>query len=189
MSTLFEGGKKLEEAYFKAENDKAVARLRELARLKEDAKALSDVSGITDEAVLARLVALKVRPEALATLAAIPLVEVAWADGHVDEKERSAVLRAARSVEFGKDRVDFPLLESWLEKRPSPQLLEAWTHYIQGLAAAMEARELDRLKHDLLDRARRIAEIAGGFLGMGKVSSSEQAVLDRMDRAFSKTSG
>lgn len=186
MTTLFESGRNLEELYFKEKNDKALARLRELAQMKETCKALSDVSGITDEAVLNRLVALNVRPEILATLAAIPLVEVAWADGDVDEKERAAILRAAASVEFGKNKVDFPLLESWLDRRPSPDLLEAWTHFIEGLAAAMDPRDLNQLKHGLLDRARTVAEIAGGFLGIGKVSSSEQAVLDRMARAFNR---
>jgi hypothetical protein len=185
MSMLHERGRKLEEAYFKEENDKAVNRLRELAKLKETTKALSDVSGITDEKVLEKLVALSVRPEALATLAAIPLVEVAWADGNVDGKERAAILRAAASVEFGKNRVDFPLLESWLDKRPSPKLLEAWMHFVEGLAAAMDPHELKQLKHDLLDRARMVAETAGGFLGIGRISSAEQAVLDRMARAFS----
>ena len=184
MSTLHESGRKLEELYFKEQNDKAVARLRELAQLKETTKALSDVSGITDEAVLNKLVALNVRPEILATLAALPLVEVAWADGDVDGKERAAILRAAASVEFGKNKVDFPLLESWLDKRPSPKLFEAWTHFVEGLAAAMEPRELNQLKHDLLDRARMVAETAGGFLGIGRVSSAEQAALDRMARAF-----
>jgi len=114
-------------------------------------------------------------------------VEVAWADGDVDDKERAAILRAAASVEFGKHKVDFPLLESWLEKRPSPDLLEAWTHYIEGLASAMEPQHLHQLKHDLLDRARMVAETAGGFLGIGRVSAAEQAMLDRMARAFRVT--
>ncbi len=187
-NTPFEGGRKLEEAFFREENDRAVARLRKLAEMERSRKALADVSGITDEAVLDKLVELNVTPGILASLAAIPLVEVAWADGHVDEKEKEAVLNAARSVEFGKDKVDFPLLESWLEKRPSPELLQAWTHYAQGLAAAMDPRELNQLKHDLLGRARRIAEAAGGLLGFGKISTSEQAMLDRMDSAFSKPS-
>jgi len=186
MTTLFESARNLEELYFKEQNDRAIARLRELAQMKETRKALSDVSGITDEAVLDRLVALNVRPEILATLAAIPLVEVAWADGDVDAREREAILRAAASVEFGKNKVDFPLLESWLDKRPSPELLEAWTHFIEGLAGAMDERELNQLKHDLLDRARAVAQTAGGFLGIGKISSSEQAILDRMARAFDR---
>jgi len=186
MTTLFESGRNLEELYFKEKNDKALARLRELAQMKETCKALSDVSGITDEAVLNRLVALNVRPEILATLAAIPLVEVAWADGDVDEKERAAILRAAASVEFGKNKVDFPLLESWLDKKPSPALVEGWMHFVEGLAGVMDPRDLDQLRHDLLDRARMVAETAGGFLGIGKVSSSEQAVLDRMARAFKR---
>ena len=173
----FEGGRKLEEAFFREENDRAVARLRKLAEMEQSRKALSDVSGITDDAVLDKLLDLRVSPGILASLAAIPLVEVAWADGHVDEKERTAVLDAARSLEFGKDKVDFPLLESWLHKRPSPELLQAWTHYVQGLAAAMEPLELKQLKHNLLDRARRIAEAAGGLLGFGKISSSERREL------------
>ena len=36
----------------------------------------------------------------------------------------------------------------------------------------------------VLDRARGVAEAAGGFLGIGKVSAHEQKVLDELASAF-----
>ena len=36
----------------------------------------------------------------------------------------------------------------------------------------------------MLDRARGVAESAGGFLGMNKVSAAEQKVLDELASAF-----
>jgi hypothetical protein len=42
-----------------------------------------------------------------------------------------------------------------------------------------------KLKEDLLGRARDVAKAAGGLLGMGrKVSKVEQAVLDELETTF-----
>jgi hypothetical protein len=52
-------------------------------------------SGITDDALLDKLVALNLHGETLAALSLDPLVMVAWADGHIDKGERIALLSAA----------------------------------------------------------------------------------------------
>jgi hypothetical protein len=51
----------------------------------------------------------------------------------------------------------------------------------------MDAEAVDRLKHDLLDRALTIADAAGGILGLGignRVSKNEQAMLDELASVF-----
>jgi hypothetical protein len=114
----------------------------------------------------------------------VPLVEVAWADGTLDERERGAVLRAAREAGVTDDQPGFALLEGWLRQAPEPHLLETWSAYVQGLCAQL-APDARRTFHDqLLRRTRAVAEAAGGFLGLGKVSAAEQAVLATLDRAF-----
>ena len=49
----------------------------------------------------------------------------------------------------------------------------------------MDAAAKDKLKQELLGRARTVAESAGGFLGIGKISSEEEDKLEELARAFS----
>jgi hypothetical protein len=36
----------------------------------------------------------------------------------------------------------------------------------------------------MIARARGVAEAAGGFLGLGRISDAEQAILDELTEAF-----
>jgi hypothetical protein len=71
----------LEDAFFLEEDRVLRERLRAMQNLAESKEALSSVSGITNDVILTKLVELNVKPETVAALAAVPLVEVAWADG------------------------------------------------------------------------------------------------------------
>ncbi|HOU92007.1 MAG TPA: hypothetical protein PLU22_13235, partial [Polyangiaceae bacterium] len=76
--------KLLEDAFFLAQDTVLVERLRALRKMQESKEALAAASGIASDAILSRLVELDVRPETVAALATVPLIEVAWADGEVD---------------------------------------------------------------------------------------------------------
>ena len=97
-------GRALENAFFLQEDMKLIERQRELGKLRETRRNLARVSGIRDEKVLDHLMALKIRPETLASLVLVPLVEVAWADGRLDEKEKKALLHAARHLDSKRAR-------------------------------------------------------------------------------------
>jgi hypothetical protein len=78
------------------------------------------------------------------------------------------------------------LLEHWLKRRPGAEMLHAWKHYVKGLCQRLDAQEIEKLQHELLDRARQVAQAAGGFLGLGdKMSPAERAVLGELEQAFS----
>jgi hypothetical protein len=54
---------------------------------------------------------------------------------------------------------------------------------VQSLWPSLNATEHDEIRAIGLDRARQVAEAAGGFLGLtSKISASEQAALDEMAR-------
>ena len=55
---------------------------------------------------------------------------------------------------------------------------------MRALAETMSAEDRRFFKGRVLDRARGVAEAAGGFLGIGKVSAREQKVLDELASAF-----
>jgi hypothetical protein len=183
---LGDRGKALEESFFAKQNEALRRRLRETEATKVKKEALSAASGITDNAVLDKLVALDIGSEALAALSLVPLVAVAWADGSIDDKERSGVLSRAIELGLSEQGVSYRLLEGWLVQRPTPQLLARWKDYIGALSPTLTQEARHTLKSQLLSRAAAIAGATGGLLGMGqKVSKAERAVLEELERALS----
>jgi tellurite resistance protein len=137
---------------------------------------------------LDRLIELKIDAETMAAMAVVPLVTVAWADGKVQDEERKAILAAAQSAGVKPQDGRYPMLEFWMNKRPGREMIEAWEHYIADVCKRLSPKEVEELKHDVLSLARTVAEAAGGFLGIGRVSASETNVLGRLEKAFSRTS-
>src|SRR5687767_8210058 len=96
-------GGNLEDEFFRREDQRLIARLRELREAETARETLSKATGITNAAVLDELLAMKIQPEIIAALRVVPLVEVAWADGSLDEKERKAVLSGAQEAGIPAD--------------------------------------------------------------------------------------
>jgi hypothetical protein len=174
----------MEDLFFFQQEKKLAEARKQLELMQETKENLSKVSGITDEAVLHRLIELDIRPDILATLLIIPLVEVAWSDGEIHEKERAFLLDSAQQDGMHTRNVDPEILQAWLKTKPSEALFEAWELYIQALSAQLSREERRKLKEEVLADARKIAEAAGGFLGFGKVSDPEQEMLDKLEDAF-----
>lgn len=179
-------GRSLEEEFFHREDQRLVARLKELRAAETAREALANATGITNSTVLDKLMGLGIQPETVAALFTVPLVEMAWADGSLDDKERRAVLAGARESGFAPNSAETVLLEAWLDRRPEPRLLTAWTHLVQGMCEQMAPEEVAKLRSGLLDRVRAVAGASGGTFGLGsRVSPAEAAMLTRLERAFS----
>ena len=178
--------KGLEDAFF-AEQDAILRRkLGQADQEKARRESLAAASGIHDPAVLDKLSSLGVSGETVLALSLAPLVLVAWADGEIDQKERAAVLSGAEQAGLAKDAPGHELLQGWLNKPPSPELLASWKAYVAALSPSLDEAARSALRREILSRARSVAEQAGGFLGLGpKVSDAEQAVLTDLERSFS----
>src|SRR5262249_12906702 len=98
----------------------------ELQRTKHE---LRKSPGMSDGAVLDQLVALGLRANTIAALSVVPLIQVAWADGAIQDNERTAVLQGAhgKGLEEGTD--GYELLQAWLKRRPGDELFTAWESY------------------------------------------------------------
>jgi hypothetical protein len=183
---LGDRGRALEDEFFRKEDQRLIGRLRELRDKSVSREALAKASGIKNEAILDKLLELGIRPETVAALALVPLAEVAWADGSLDERERRLVLERAEKSGIAPGSTDHALLESWLERRPEPKLLSAWIHMVRGLREHMTAQQVDELRAGLIKRAQAIAGASGGFLGVGKVSGAEADMIQQLESAFRK---
>jgi hypothetical protein len=178
----------LEEEFFRKEEQKLV----ELLRVKQEKEALRAVlaqsgSKISD-ALVNSLFEHGVTPKALAALALVPLVIVAWADGSDEQKEKTAIIQAATSIGVPTDGPGYALLQAWLEHKPPTKLLHTWETYTTALVATLTPEQREGMKSDIIGRARAVAQAAGGFLGLGpKVSAAEAQILERLEKAFDGT--
>jgi hypothetical protein len=184
--TLEERARALENQFYEKENKEKLAALKAKLHAQETREELRKASGMTDDKVLDKLVALGLRANTIAALSLVPLIEVAWADGQIQDNERNAILQGAhgKGLEQGSD--GYQLLQSWLERRPDPALLDAWEAYIKALTGQLNAEQNKLLKNQIVGFAKMVAAAAGGFLGIGKVSQGEEKVLARIEAAFQR---
>lgn len=177
-------GRRLEDAFFLENDRKLIDQLHKMQKMKESMASLEMVSGIKNEAILKKLVELDIRPEIVAAITLVPIIEVAWADGKLDEKEKNAILKIS-AEHFGADhKIPEILITEWLTQKPAAQMLDAWVHYLQGLVELMSPEETAALKKTLLSQAREVAEASGGFLGLNKISAQEEKMLKGLEKAF-----
>jgi len=173
------------DAMFHNREKHLVEAFRERLSQLEHRQQLAHVSGIRDEAMLDRFLGLGITAESLAALGLVPLVWVAWADGELAIRERDRIVALARAAGIGPKNGRYPLLEHWLKRRPSPEMVAAWRDYIKHLRERMAATDLEALRREILDHAGEVARASGGLLGFGeKVSPAEEAVLAELEEAL-----
>jgi hypothetical protein len=179
---LRDRGRSLEDEFFRREDKRLIEQLTALRAVEATREALGKASGITKPAVLDKLIGLGIRAETVAALSIVPLVEVAWADGALDAKERGAIVERAA---IASDSTAGALLATWLDRRPDASLLTAWTHLVQAMSEQLGPDEAARVKTELLERARAVAGATGGMFRVGlKISAAEAAVLAKLQAAF-----
>ena len=185
MDELHQRGQALENLFFKEKDEKLLDQLRARMAADEDRSALQAATGVTDTGTLDSLLQLGISAESLTSVSLIPLVEVAWSDGVVQDKERGAILDAATKSGIASGSPSFQLLEGWLQTKPGAELMEGWKAYIHSLKSTLDETAFSQLKNSILGRAKSVAEAAGGFLGLGnKISDSEDKVLSDLKSAF-----
>jgi hypothetical protein len=184
--SLEDRGRALENQFYDKENKDKLAAMKEKLEAQGTKEDLRKASGMTDDKVLDKLVELGLRSNTIAALSLVPLIEVAWADGEIQDNERTAILQGAhgKGLEQGTD--GYELLQSWLKSRPDTGLYEAWEAYIKALASQLNDEQNRLLKNQIVGFAKMVAASAGGFLGIGKVSASEEKALAKIEAAFNR---
>ena len=184
-SNINPDAKALEDAFFARENSKLLERMRARTEQAQRRDALRAAMGQVDDATLDRLLDLGVSGETALAVTLVPLVRVAWADGTLDERERAAILRAAKERGIAEDSAGYAVLTAWLLVPPQQELHRIWAEYMRAIWPQLSEPERKELREYLLGTARGVAEAAGGLLGLGfKVSAAEAAVLREVEAAL-----
>ena len=172
----------LEEEYVRKHEAKLLEKLRERGRLEEIAGALAAKLQIDNPELLRRIVALGVTLDTGAAFLLAPLVQVAWAEGAVTDRERETVLRVAGERGLEKTSPAYAQLLEWLRARPADELFETAVEAIKaGLSVLPPEERADRVKR-IVEACHEVAAASGGLsrlLGLGTgVSGEEESVLD-----------
>jgi hypothetical protein len=176
--------KALEESFFERENQELLRKLQVQARTEKKRAMLAEALNIDDEEVLDKMMELDLEAETIIAFGLVPLVEVAWADGSIQPKEREAILQAASQRGIEEGSTNYQLLQNWLEHQPQQSLLEVWRHYSKELVQNLGPESGTLMKERVIGNARAVAEAAGGFLGLKSISAVEQAVIEDLESTF-----
>jgi len=135
-----------------------------------------------DQAELeAGLQALGMTRQSWRALPLLPLVSVAWADGHVQDGERAVIERLAR--DFGVDDDGMMLVTNWLAHPPTPEAAETGRHLLVQLCRSGGIADEDLLD-DVVQFAHEVARAAGGFFGFGSIDRTEADAIDALASAM-----
>jgi hypothetical protein len=178
----------LEEEYFRTQDAKLIEKLRERGKVEEIAEALAVKLQVDDPALLRRIMALGVTLDTGPAFLFAPLVQVAWAEGEVTDREREKVLRIVTERGIDPSSPAYAQLQQWLRKRPADAIFDTAVEAIKtGLSVLTPAERADRIKR-IVDACREVASASGGLgrlLGLGTgVSSEEESILDAMAAQF-----
>ena len=174
----------LENQFFYKVDQELIRQLRAKAEAEKGRERLALVTGIGDEAMIAKLLDAGITPETLVALSFVPLIKVARADRVIEQKERRAILDAAAEAGVEPDTVCYQILTGWLEEEPDESLVQAWHDYVHHLCETLPPEEIVGIQNDILRRSREVAQAAGGLLGLGAISKAEEEGLMHIESAF-----
>lgn len=165
-----------EEKYIRQSESDQIAKIRrerQLAALRaEEASGIATALNTTEEIAAAAL-ELGFDSKTAPILQLIPMIQVAWADGRIQESERRQVLDTADARGLNQEAFDF--LTLLLNEPPSKVFFDQTNRLIASILAD-GGSTLD--PDNLLGDAQQIASAAGGLFGLGAVSAEERALLE-----------
>ncbi len=135
-------GRAHEGDYVRAQEARALARQRAQELRDQRRESLARLIGAGDPALVDLLLEAGLEPEAFAAFELLPLVEMAWVDGRVEEAERLALLEAATELGVTLGSPALAQLETWLRVQPAKPLYEAWRGWIGRNRALIESIRL-----------------------------------------------
>ncbi len=134
---------------------------------------------MTDAEITLGLGRLGIDKASYRVLTFLPLVQVAWADGRIQDAERKIILDTAARHGCAEGP-GAEVLHGWLTDRPSDryfargrQLLLALAHKRRGLGADLQMRDVA----DLVDLCEDVAHAAGGLFGVFPVHVQERRAI------------
>jgi hypothetical protein len=169
-----------EDDYFRNRDRELIEGMRKRVEREQARQRMSERVESTNEELLDRLEELGFSDETVLLVHLLPFVEMAWADGAVSPAARSRVMNAGRERGVEEPSPAHRQLDGWLTTRPSDALFAEAPRVIAIVLGERSLGEREAYVQAVLDGCTAIASASGGVLGLGKISSAERRVLDRI---------
>ena len=170
----------LEDEFFHQVDLKLGEQLREKTLREGKRKRLRQAIPVDDETSLDELIEQGIDEQTVAVLLLVPLVFVAWADGHVTEAERKVVIDCVSQYSHEDADSFVRIIEPWLRHQPSETLWEAWQLYIKALREKSSDAVANMLGEKLMEHATRVAKASTRFLSLHRIGPEKQNALNRL---------
>jgi hypothetical protein len=178
-----------EEEYFQRQEQQLIANVRQGRREEAARRRMAERAGVADPEIVRELESLGYTPETVVLLELVPLLQVAWSEGGVSDRERALIIGAARGRGIEEGSAADQQLATWLAMRPSADFCERTLQMIGAILRTRPTNERETSQRDLVSSCMAIASVSGGMLGFGKVSPEEQDVLARISQELRSSPG
>src|SRR5215510_15420017 len=178
-----------EQVYFRQQDARLIAKLRQKAQLSEIAHALAEKLRADEPELLERIKKLGVTLDTGSAFILAPLVEVAWADGDVSHAERDTILHIATQRGVAPGSADYRQLLDWLAHRPSDEVFRTALEAIRIGLSVLPPDELEQRIATMIKACEDVAQAADGIVQMfhfDGVSYAESAVIAAIRRHLAK---
>ncbi len=139
---------------------------------------------MTDHELGEHLKRLGVTPSTYRALPLLPLVQVAWADGQIQDAERDLILRLAET-RYRLEGEGREVLRSWLDRPPSATYAARGRRVLIELVQRSAIGQIRREDlGDVVSLAKDVARAAGGFFGFGAINANEAHAIEEIARAL-----
>ena len=169
-----------EDAYFRQQDAKLIAKLRQKAQFSEIAHALAEKLQADEPVLFERIQKLGVTLNTGSAFILAPLVEVAWVDGDVSQPERDTILHIAKQRGVEPGSADYHQLLDWLAHRPSDEVFRTALEAIRIGLSVLPPDEADQRVETMIKACADVAQAAGWIdqlFRLDRVSYSESAVI------------
>ena len=181
MVDLTERSRKSEEDYFRRKEQELIEKLRNRTEVEAHRKGLAEAIGLENEQILDVLREIGFDRATVVVLFLVPLLQVAWSDGSIADRERALLLEAAHAHGVKEGTPAHAKLNEWLNAKPPEQMVDRALQVIRDIMAFQSTDVRQATTDKLLNACERIAAASGGFLGLGsKISPEEAAVMKRV---------
>lgn len=147
-------------------------------------RALAEFACIKDNDLLEALVDADFTPMTLPALQLAPIAFVAWASESVTDEENQTAISSIFELRLYEYPMAVGRVQSWMDHRPTQDLWELWVTYTKYRLSRFSPAVRKQLGEQLLRQAKRVALASGGFIGLGKICSAEQLVLNKIRNVF-----
>jgi hypothetical protein len=145
-----------------------------------DCQLLRRATGVFNHGLLVRLRCAGFTPETIALLELAPLVEIAWADGAVSERQRRLIFQIATREAITKDTSAHDRLVAWLERRPSDDVFDVALAAIRAKLHSLVPEVHAMLHRRFFGDCTAVSLAADSALDDHKISFEEGRVLARI---------